>query len=71
MDVCPYCGLPYDDFRTGMTFKEVRSLFWVEDEDPAAWKYKRRHTVLGKWRQIKLELFSEHINYCERETSLG
>jgi len=58
----------YQDFRTGFTYADVYSLLWVGDDDPAAWRYKRRHTILGKWHQMKLEMWSEHIEACDGET---
>lgn len=64
MEPCPVCGIEYSDFRTGLNYKEVYSLLWTDDDDPSTWKYKRRHTVLGKWHQIKLELWDEHVRYC-------
>ena len=64
-DVCPYCGLAYADFRTGLTYQEVHAELWVASDDPSQWKYKRRHTVLGRWRMIKQTMWEEHLNYCE------
>jgi hypothetical protein len=65
--VCPHCGLKYKDFRTGLSFSEVRNLYWVSDPDSEAWKYKRRNTVLGKWREIKLEMWAAHLYGCVPE----
>jgi len=62
---CPYCGLRYDDLRTGLTYQEVYQMYWMYSSDPRDWKYKRRHTILGKWHQIKLEMWEEHIRACE------
>jgi hypothetical protein len=30
------------------------------------WKRNRkgRHTVLGKWRELKIDMFAEHIKVC-------
>lgn len=67
-DTCPRCGLSYADFRTGYTYADIFGMFWVGSDDPAEWVYKRRHTVLGKWHQIKLELWSEHLDTCDGET---
>jgi hypothetical protein len=67
MDECPYCALRYKDFRTGLTFAEVRQMFWVDSEDSRDWIYKRRNTVLGKWRSIKLEMFEQHVLVCKEE----
>lgn len=55
---CPYCGLHYDDFRTGYTYRDVYHLIYDR-------KWKRRHGVLGAWHQFKMEFWHEHIRYCE------
>lgn len=49
----------YEEFRTGLTFRQVRAMLWVQSNDPKDWKYKRRNTVLGLWRQIKREMYAE------------
>ena len=66
---CEHCGLTYEKFRTGLTFKEVRNLYWVNNPDSDTWKYKRRHTVLGKWREIKQKMWIEHLYFCAAPTS--
>jgi len=63
-ECCPGCGLKYSAFRTGLTYKEVYDMFWSTSDDPNEWKYKRRSTVLGKWRQVKRELWDRHIYGC-------
>ena len=63
-EVCEHCGLKYRDFRTGLTYSAVRDTYWVADPDSAKWKYKRRNTVLGKWREIKKEMWAEHLYQC-------
>lgn len=64
VDVCPWCALAYKDLRTGMTFSEVRNLYWTTSKDSKDWKYKRRNTVLGKWREIKQGMWEEHLVMC-------
>lgn len=55
-------GLPgYDKFRTGLTYDDVKAMFYDNSDDPKDWKYKRRGTVLGKWHQIKMELYERAI----------
>lgn len=61
---CPYCGFQYKNLRTGHSYQEVYVLLWVPNPDPRTWKYKRRHTVLGKWHQLKMELWAEHVEGC-------
>lgn len=53
--------IPYDEFRTGLTFVEVRQMLWSPSDDPSTWRYKRRGTVLGKWHQIKRELYERYL----------
>ncbi len=52
------CPLVYDDFKTGFSFKEVRQMLrgrnWIT-----------RHTVLGKWHEIKLKMYDEYLQYFE------
>jgi hypothetical protein len=51
-------GLPgYDSFRTGLTFAAVKRMMFDNHEDRSRWKYKRRHTVLGAWHDLKLQLY--------------
>jgi hypothetical protein len=41
-------------------------MLWSYSDDPRDWRYKRRNTVLGKWCQIKQQLWEEHIYCCEQ-----
>jgi hypothetical protein len=59
---CPHCQLRYDDFRTGWTFADVRATFWREHKP---WHPARRRSVLGRWHEIKQEMWAEHIKHCE------
>lgn len=67
-EVCPECGLRYPRMRTGLTFADVVEMFWQPSDDPARWKNKRRRTILGKWHQIKLELWDYHLECCDGES---
>ena len=64
---CPYCGLDYDEMRTGLTYSDVYLLFWKGTEDSTQWVNKRRHTILGRWHQIKMEMWEEHLYFCEQQ----
>lgn len=64
---CPVCGIAYTNFRTGYTFRDVKEMLWVNSENPDDWKYKRKNTVLGRWRQIKMEMWRCHIETCNFE----
>lgn len=61
--------LTYDQFRTGLTFREVRNMLWVHSDDPSDWKYKRRRTVLGFWHQLKQQLWARYLD--ERDADRG
>lgn len=52
--------MTYSEFRTGLTFGEVRRMLWSSSPDPKTWRYKRRGTVLGLWHQLKREMWAEH-----------
>ena len=58
---------PYHKFRTGLTYQEVSGMVWSYSDNPATWPLahhtRRRHTVLGKWKQLKQEM---HREYCEQ-----
>ena len=68
---CPHCGFQYKDLRTGHTYRDIYVLLWVASEDSSKWRYKRRHTILGKWHQLKMELWNEHIWACEALAKMG
>ena len=56
-------GLPgYDTFRTGLTFAMVKRMMFDAHEDRSLWKYKRRHTVLGAWHDLKLQLYYQAVD---------
>lgn len=63
-DVCPVCGLKYADFRTGFSYHDVFLMLWSYSDDSSTWRYKRRRTVLGKWHQLKQELWGYHLEEC-------
>ena len=68
--------IPCDKFRTGLTFQEVYSMAWSYSEDNRDWpkgKGKtagRRHTVLGKWHQIKKEMYEQYLLMHQGGTDL-
>lgn len=61
----PYEVPNYSDFRTGLTFGQVRQMLWVGSEDPKDWRYKRRGTVLGFWHQLKQQLYAQLLDRVE------
>ncbi len=62
--ICPYCNLHYNDFKTGLTFQAVYDMIYHR-------QWKRRHGVLGYWRQLKLEMFEQHKKECKDEKDIG
>ena len=66
MKECPICGLKYEGFRTGYTYADIFAMFWSYDEDQETWHPKRRRTILGRWHEIKLKLWAEHIENCKQ-----
>jgi hypothetical protein len=54
----------YADFRTGFTYHDVFAMLWTTSEESRDWRYKRRNTILGKWHQIKVELWERHLDGC-------
>jgi hypothetical protein len=67
---CPRCGLKYDDMRTGLTFGDVFQMLWVPDDDSEKWRYKRKGTVLGFWRMLKLDMWREHLAMCRPDLEI-
>ena len=64
--VCEGCGLKYDDFRTGMTWTEVRNLIIAigTDRKTGKTKYGRRGGVLGFWHETKMLFWDQHVGEC-------
>jgi hypothetical protein len=50
--------IPYDSFRTGLTFRDVYMMLWDR-------KYKRRRTVLGFWHQLKQQMYAQYAETFE------
>lgn len=46
--------IPYDNFRTGFTFRDVYEML-------SGRKWRRRHGVLGYWRQLKLAMYADYL----------
>jgi hypothetical protein len=52
----------YREFRTGLNYHEVWQELKGEQKDGLR-RWVTRHTVLGRWRQIKLQMFAEIDSY--------
>ena len=64
-DECPACKLTYRKLHTGFSYQDVWLMFFDDSDDTDDWKYKTRGVILGKWHQIKQEMWTEHIERCE------
>lgn len=64
---CKICGLKYDDFRTGETYRGTYATLWRAEDDPAVWRNKNRHGVLGAWHGYKMMLWAAHVAGCEEQ----
>lgn len=64
LETCDRCGLTYAELRTGYTFAEVRVMMKSASPDPKDWRQKRRNSVLGFWRELKLQLWYYHVGLC-------
>ena len=63
------CGETYTKFRTGLAFVDVKMMMWSGSEDPADWRHRRRHSVLGYWHELKIQLWMLHLGLCEQVAS--
>jgi hypothetical protein len=54
----------YDNFRTGLTFVEVWEMLRIEQREGKR-RHITRHTVLGRWHEIKLRMFSDWTEYWD------
>lgn len=63
------CGETYDKFRTGLTFADVKGMMFTGSEDPKDWRQRRRHSVLGYWHELKIQLWMLHLGLCEQAAS--
>ena len=61
------CGCTYEEHRLGMSFADARRMLW-DQEDPSRpgwWRQKRRNSVLGLMRELKIHSFYAIHRYCE------
>lgn len=70
-DACGGCGLEYTDFRSGHDFSDIYKMLWVPSRDTRLWKQKTRTQILGKWRQVKKELWAIHLAECDPDAGYG
>lgn len=56
----------YDEFRTGLTYRDVWEMLRDDSEDPSRWKHKSRGTVLGLWHELKLQMWQQMLDAAEQ-----
>lgn len=62
--ICPGCATLYTAFRTGHTFASIRQEMHVGSLDSSEWRRKRRGSVLGYWREVKVAAWRYHVDQC-------
>ena len=55
--------ISYEDFRTGLTFADVRELLKYEQDqayENGTYMFVSRSTVLGRWHQMKQQMYEQY-----------
>lgn len=55
----------YKQFRTGFTYYEIWQVL-MQEKEAGKRKHVTRHTVLGKWHEIKLSMYSDMLEQYEQ-----
>jgi hypothetical protein len=65
------CGATYAEFRLGMSFAEVRRMMFDQEDPnrPGWWRQKRRRSVLGYARELKMHAWDSVHGYCAMENA--
>lgn len=63
------CGATYAEFRLGMSFADVRQMLWDQEDPnrPGWFRQKRRNSILGYCRELKLHAWDLLHGYCAQE----
>lgn len=65
------CGLPYDKFRSGLTFKDAYEwLAYRQNEQGQSFRPSQRR-IVGAMAKLKREMFSQYEKGCEVERGGG
>jgi len=61
------CGATYAEFRLGMSFREARQMLWDQPDPsrPGWYRQKRRRSVLGMLRELKIQAWHMVHGGCE------
>ena len=60
--------IPYEDFRTGLTFDAVREILTHEQNvqrEAGQYMFVSRSTVLGRWCEMKRSMYSRYLRHTE------
>lgn len=60
--------IPYEDFRTGLSFDQVRQILAAEARrkyEAGQYMFVSRSTVLGRWNELKRAMYQEYVNAYE------
>jgi predicted dehydrogenase len=54
-----------------MSFADARRMLWDQEDPnrPGWWRQKRRHSVLGFMRELKIHSFYAIHHYCEMKAA--
>ena len=64
----------YDKFQSGLTFASVRELLGFEADsayDRGEYMFVTRATVLGRWRELKLDQYNRYLDRYEEPGAFG
>lgn len=65
---CDTCGVTYGAFRTGFSWGDIWLMFWTPDDAPPGdWVRKNRGRILGRWFEIKQDMWAHHIKECAKQ----
>jgi hypothetical protein len=60
----------YDEFRTGLTYRDIWAMLADESDDPADWKRKSRGVILWHWHKIKMDLYERATAIMEAQNAV-
>lgn len=63
------CGCTYAEFRTGLTFADARRMMF--QGGPPPWRQKRRRSVLGFLREMKLKYWDMAHGACDEHGEMA
>ena len=55
--------IPYEDYRTGLTFEDVRHMLSIQQDaayEAGQYMFVSRATVLGRWWELKQAMYAHY-----------